>query len=108
MFAGLPGQLGPSACLNINGLEVLVTSERVQLHDLNPFRILGVEPTKKALIVVKSMQHFRASFTPIAREIFVVDAGGMSTPNPCNRAYKNVRRPVYPLDPAEDCAKHNT
>lgn len=98
MFAGLPGQLGPSACLRVDGVDILVTSQRVQLHDLNPFRILGVEPAEKSIIVVKSMQHFRAAFTPIARKIFVTDAGGLSTPDPSNRAYKNVRRPVYPLD----------
>ncbi len=103
MFAGLPGQLGTSACLRVGGVDVLVTSERVQLHDLNPFRILGVEPAQKSIIVVKSMQHFRAAFAPIAHQIFVTDAGGLSTPDPSKRDYQNVRRPVFPLDHVDRC-----
>jgi len=102
MFAGLAGNLGPSVCLRVGGIDVLIVSERVQSLDLNIFRALGVEPAEKSLLAVKSMQHFRAAFAPIAREIIMVDAGGLSTPNVENRTYANVRRPVWPLDDIND------
>ena len=44
------------------------------------------------------MQHFRAAFEPIAGKVIVCDSGALSTPNMARRPYKNVRRPIWPLD----------
>jgi microcystin degradation protein MlrC len=44
------------------------------------------------------MQHFRAAFEPIAREVLEVDTGALSTRNFKERPYRNVRRPIFPLD----------
>jgi microcystin degradation protein MlrC len=48
--------------------------------------------------VVKSQQHFRAAFGPIASAIIEVDADGLSTANLSARDYKKLRRPIYPLN----------
>lgn len=98
MYKGLYGQLGPCACLKVKGVEILIVSERIQMLDQNMFRLVGIEPRERSIVVVKSMQHFRAAFEPIAQNIIVTDAGGLGTPNFANRIYKNIRRPVYPLD----------
>jgi microcystin degradation protein MlrC len=44
------------------------------------------------------MQHFRAAFGPIASQVLVVDAGGLCSPDVTRRTYRNLRRPVFPLD----------
>ncbi len=102
MFQGLPASLGPSVCLRIgthNGsVDILISSERQQMLDKNLFRCVGIEPADYEIVVVKSQQHFRAAFGPIASAIIEVDADGLSTANLNARHYQKLRRPIYPLD----------
>ena len=46
-----------------------------------------IEPANYDIVVVKSQQHFRAAFGPIASEIIEVDADGLSTANIGARAF---------------------
>lgn len=98
MFQGLPASLGPSVRFHVSGIDILISSERQQMLDQNLFRAVGIEPATYDIVVVKSQQHFRAAFGPIASEIIEVDADGLSTANIAARTYRRVRRPVYPLD----------
>ena len=52
----------------------------------------------KDVVVVKSVQHFRAAYGPIAREIIVVDSGGICSPDISRLNFKKLRRPIWPLD----------
>ena len=98
MTAGVPGSLGPSACFRTHGIDVMITSEPLQMKDQNIFRVVGIEAAEKQIVVVKSMQHFRGAFEPIAEEVLVTDAGGLCTPDVTLRNYEYLRRPVFPLD----------
>lgn len=98
MYTGVPSSLGTSVCFQVGELAILITSTRQQMLDKNIFRVVGIEPAEKSIIVVKSMQHFRGAFAPIAEDIIVTDAGGLSTPDVTKRVYANIRRPVFPLD----------
>jgi microcystin degradation protein MlrC len=98
MLAGVAADMGPSVCFRVAGVDVLITSNALQMHDLNQFRCVGIEPMEKSVLVVKSMQHFRAAFEPIASEVLVVDAGGLCSPDVTRRHYERLRRPVFPLD----------
>lgn len=98
MLAGVAADMGPSACLRVAGIDLLISSNPLQMHDLNQFRSVGIEPMEKSVLVVKSMQHFRAAFEPIASEVLVVDAGGLCSPDVTRRHYERLRRPVFPLD----------
>lgn len=98
MFTGLPGTCGQSVCLRVDDLDIMIVSERMQMLDKNIFRVVGIEPTRKAILAVKSMQHFKGAFGPIAARMIVTDAGGLSSPDLTRRAYVRLRRPVYPLD----------
>ncbi len=98
MLAGVSGSLGPSVCFHTHGIDVMITTEPFQMHDQNLFRAVGIEPSEKDIVVVKSMQHFRGAFEPLASQILVTDAGGLCTPDVALRSYSNLRRPVFPLD----------
>lgn len=76
----------------------MFVSDRMQMLDRNIFRVVGIGPTEKSMLVVKSMQHFRGAFAPIASQIIVTDAGGICTPDVITRTYERLRRPVFPLD----------
>jgi microcystin degradation protein MlrC len=47
---------------------------------------------------VKSSVHYRAAFEPLAHAVIEVDAPGLSTSNLARFTFKNVRRPIFPLD----------
>jgi microcystin degradation protein MlrC len=98
MGGGARRNYGLSLLLRVGGVEIVVISHNGQATDLGQFTSLGVDPTRKSTLIVKSMQHFRAAFEPIAREVLEVDTGALSTRNFKERPYKKIRRPIWPLD----------
>ena len=77
----------------------MLATQRYQNYDLGFFRTAGIEPKDRAVLAVKSMQHFRGAYAPIASAIMVVDEGDGVTSHDIRRLpFKNVRRPNYPLD----------
>ncbi|MET2831039.1 M81 family metallopeptidase [Mesorhizobium shangrilense] len=97
-LGGLEFSFGPTAVISIDGVTVLVVTERSQLLDLQQFRAFGIEPTTHNVVVVKSQQHFRADFESIAGMVIVCDTGALSTMDYAKLPFKNVPRPIYPLD----------
>jgi len=90
MTSGLTMKLGPSACVEVAGIRVLLTSAKAQLLDLDMLRFLGVEPTQMKLLVVKSSVHFRAAFAPIASHILVAKAPGPMPADPADLPWQNL------------------
>ncbi|CAM5200491.1 hypothetical protein CDEF62S_06302 [Castellaniella defragrans] len=84
VFRGYELQLGPSACLRLGGVHIIVTSRKIQLLDLSLIRFMGFVPERQRIIAVKSTVHFRADFAPIASRILVCAAPG-----------------AFPLDPSQ-------
>jgi microcystin degradation protein MlrC len=93
MTAGSTARLGPSACLEVEGVRVLLSSAKVQMIDLDLCRFLGVEPAAMALLVLKSSVHFRAAFAPIASQVLVAKAPGPMPADPGELPWRH-------LDPA--------
>lgn len=98
MSCGLLVNAGQLVVVNIAGIEVLISSVRVQPYDAEIIRHVGIKPEERHIVVVKSLAHFRASYGAFAREIIEVDLPGLAAINVATIPYKNVRRPIYPLD----------
>ena len=99
MARGMLSTNGPGARISVGGVRVCLSTHRGQALDRQHFRHFGIEPESMAVLAVKSAQHFRAAFAPIAREILVVDDGhGLTSRNYRSLTYGRVRRPVFPLD----------
>jgi len=98
MQRGLAASMGPTAVLRVGGVDVVVASNRFQVYDRQFFVSQGIDPAAKRVVAVKSAHHFRAAYEPIAREVIVVDAAGITSPDPRKFPYRNVRRPIWPLD----------
>lgn len=82
MTAGMTMQLGASACVEVQGIKLLLSSSKAQMLDLDLFRYLGIKPAQMKLLVVKSSVHFRAAFAPIASHILVAKAPGPMAADP--------------------------
>ncbi len=90
MMRGLSVNLGPSACLEIDGILIAVVSGKKQLLDRELLRMVGVQAEQMRIIVVKSSNHFRADFTPIASRVLVAKAAGPMAADPADLPWKNL------------------
>ncbi len=98
MGTGSESDMGETAVLLVGGNEVIVTSKRLQPMDLELYRSLGIEPTERRFIVVKSSVHYRAAHEPIAEEVIELDTPGLTSPRLAGFGFKKLRRPIFPLD----------
>lgn len=95
---GLVVDGGLTAVLGIGGVDVVVVSARFATEDPEVFRRNGIDLADKKIVVVKSAQHYRAGFQPLAAKIIEVDAPGLASQHPANFRFKHIKRPVFPLD----------
>lgn len=95
---GTVGSFGPSAVLRIGGIDVIVTTENKNILDQQQFKIYGIDPARCAAIGLKCMHGFRAAFEPVAAQVVSCDAGGLTTYDYARLPFRNLRRPIWPLD----------
>lgn len=103
MNTGVPHDMGPTVVLEAQGqnggsVQVVATSLRYQPTDLEVLRSQGIEPTEQQILVVKSSVHYRAAFTPIAKEIIEADTPGLTSPHLDRLEFKHIIRPMHPFD----------
>ena len=89
---------GPTAVLRIGGVRVVVASRNQQVMDRQVFLSQGIDPAACATVVVKSAHHFRAAFEPMARAVMLADTGSLATRDVNSLPFRNLRRPIWPLD----------
>src|SRR5205823_15084538 len=99
MYAGLTGNLGPSAWLRHAGVNVVAVSVRMQPLDQAFARSLGIDCAAMRYIAVKSAVHFRSGFERIAGSIYNVNAQAIHTHDFAQLPYRRRSRPMFPLDP---------
>jgi microcystin degradation protein MlrC len=97
-LAGTPAKLGDCALIESGGVEVVITTFRCQAFSTDLFTQLGCDPRARKLVVVKSAQHFRAAYAPIAAAIIMVDAPGVVARDLSTLPYRKIKRPKWPLD----------
>jgi microcystin degradation protein MlrC len=95
---GTAGHMGPSFLLDLGRIQVIVASYPTQIDDREQFRLFGIEPEKKNILLCKASNHFRADFEPMARKLIYVESGGIVSRNFAQFPYRKVRRPIWPLD----------
>jgi microcystin degradation protein MlrC len=90
-YLGTRMDLGPMACLRIDGVRIVVASRKQQAADQAMFRHLGIEPAGERILVLKSSVHFRADFGDLASEILIVTAPGPSPADPARLPFRKLR-----------------
>lgn len=99
---GIGGQgsdpLGAAVAIRANGIDIVLNSIRQQVFSPECFTELGIDVRRKRLVVVKSTQHFRAGFDPLAGATVYCDAPGTLNGNLAKLPYRHLRRPMWPLD----------
>jgi microcystin degradation protein MlrC len=98
MRDGVVDDQGRTAVIRTGGILVVLTERRMPMWNLEQLRHLGIEPTRLHIIAVKAAIAYRAAYLPIAGRIIEVDTPGLAAADVRRFHYKNLLRPIYPLD----------
>jgi microcystin degradation protein MlrC len=96
---GLTQQMGRSVVVRTeNGVTILLNSLKTAPMDLGQWRSQGIDPETLSVIGIKAAVSHRRAYDGIASEQITVDTPGPCDENLLRMPYRNVRRPVWPLD----------
>jgi microcystin degradation protein MlrC len=83
--------MGPTALLAQNGVEVLVATIRQQPVHREVFTHLGMDLNSRAILGLKSSAHFRSGFQEIAEQVIVCLAPGINVEDPASFGFTRIR-----------------
>lgn len=98
-FGAAKVPLGDTACVRIDGVDVILISQRTQALGDELFTHLGLNPGDYRLLLLKSAQHFAGGFGKYAELILRGETGGCCPQDPNRHHYEKLQRPLWPLDP---------
>jgi microcystin degradation protein MlrC len=98
MSRGLTMNMGTTAVLSAGGVEIVVISRHIEPFDPGCFTSVGIDPTKRKYLMLKSRIHYRVGFRKLARAVVECAGVGVCTSDYSELSFKRVRRPIYPLD----------
>lgn len=89
--------LGDCAVIRLNGIEIILNSNRAQAFSPDLFSNLGIEPSSKQILVVKSTNHFHGAFSDVASEIIYAAVDGPYPNDPRKNVYTRLVRRLWPM-----------
>jgi microcystin degradation protein MlrC len=88
---------GDAAWVHFEGIDVILNSTRAQSFDPSLFSVMGIDPTTRKILLIKSTNHFYDSFSRIAAEIVYCSAGRPYPNRPAETEYRKARRTIWPM-----------
>lgn len=98
MQTGLEVHLGRTVVVDIGAARIVVCEQRWEPYDPGCFTHAGLDPGAARYLLVKSRQHFRTGFEPLAAEIVLAAGPGVCSSNYDQFDFRHLKRPIYPLD----------
>jgi len=98
MLTGVAQDMGRTVVLDAGPLEFVVSEKNHEPFDLGIFRSVGIEPTAKRYLLLKSRIHYRAGFLPIAKTIVECNGVGVTGSDYTQFKFIKLRRPIFPLE----------
>ncbi len=96
---GLQIYMGRSVVLDTGKVQIVLLSRHIEPTAQEMLQVLGIDPSRKQYVAIKSRVHWRADLGKIAREIVECAGVGVCTSDYGQLTFRKVRRPVFPLDP---------
>ena len=96
---GLRIYMGRTAVLDTGKIQIVLLSRHIEPTAQEMLQVLGIDPSKKKYVAIKSRVHWRADLGKIAREIVECAGVGVCTSDYAQLTFRKVRRPAFPLDP---------
>ena len=98
MSRGLTMQMGLTAVLTTGEVDIVVVSRHIEPFDPGCFRAVGIEPSRRRYLMLKSRIHYRVGFREMAKAVVECAGRGVCTSDYSELRFEHVRRPIYPLD----------
>jgi len=95
---GLTLKAGKTVLMKVKNIYIAITEKRFASWDPAIYSSLGLDPNAAKLIVAKSPLGYKLYYKDKARLMLDIDNKGLSTSNFGILPYKNVQRPIYPLE----------
>ena len=98
MSRGLTMNMGTTVVLSADSVDIVVISRHIEPFDPGCFTSVGIDPTQRRYVMLKSRIHYRVGFKKLARAIVECAGVGVCTSDYSELEFEKVRRPIYPLD----------
>lgn len=95
---GIKVNFGRTVVLSTGTIDLLLSEGCQSPNDPEVFRRNGIEPTDYRILALKAKNHFRAGFKDIVTKVIPLDAPGVASLDLGTFPYRNIPRPVFPLD----------
>jgi microcystin degradation protein MlrC len=101
IISGKSINLGKACLLEVGALRVIVQTEPLGCHDPKHIEIFGLNVADIRTLVVKVRSSMPAAFSEYIKfeDMLFVDANGRTSPVLTKYPWKNLPRPVLPIDP---------
>jgi microcystin degradation protein MlrC len=96
---GLQIFMGRTVVLDTGKVQIVLLSRHIEPTAQEMLQVLGIDPSRKKFVAIKSRVHWRADLGKIAREIVECAGVGVCTSDYGQLTFRTMRRPVFPLDP---------
>lgn len=97
-YQGVTMHMGPTAVLDTGKVEIVVISRHQEPNDVAGLISVGIDPAQKKYLMLKSRVHWKAGFGSIAKNVVECAGTGVCTSDYSALPFRNVRRPIFPLD----------
>ncbi|SDE72068.1 Microcystin degradation protein MlrC, contains DUF1485 domain [Variovorax sp. CF079] len=101
-YTGQRGSMGRTVLFDTGRARIVVTERTQEPWDLAVFECAGLDPRTERFLLLKSRMYCRPVFLPLAAALVECDSKGVTSSDYSLFSFKQVRRPVFPLD--QDCA----
>lgn len=93
--------MGRWSVVDAGTLSILLTERPAPTYDPQTYVHVGLPPEEADAVVVRSATLFRAGWSGMAGDIFVLDLPGASTPRLDTLIFERAPRPLYVGHPAQ-------
>lgn len=91
--------VGPLVVLDVQGIDVIVTDQKVVSEDVDLFRLLGIDHSDSKILGLKGLGlHLRRAYGDSVAAYVPVAGKGVTNPDVTQLPYRTIRRPIFPLD----------
>jgi microcystin degradation protein MlrC len=98
-YTGMRCSMGRSVHFDVGAAQIVVTERTQEPWDMGVFSCVGLDPTRHRFMLLKSRMYCRPVFAPLSAALIECDSIGVTSSDYALFPFRNVRRPVFPLDP---------
>lgn len=98
IWEGQTGQMGPTACLQVGAVQILIASHATYEWNGEQYESLGMDAGAAKFVVVKNPMNYRMTYGDIAGGEFLLDTPGPTPASLRNVKHRRVERPYFPAD----------